>query len=129
CAGGIFWSKIRDPNSDQRPFFKATITNVQAMELAARLYRLTNDLNFKIKFDAIFAWLKTTGIVAFDYTVYDGLNSNECRLVLPQYSYNSGVLLSALSIMYKATNETFYINEASSIFNAIVRDFTTANVL
>ncbi|ORY29259.1 hypothetical protein BCR33DRAFT_857774 [Rhizoclosmatium globosum] len=120
CGGGIYWSRIRTGNNAN---LKSTITNVEEMELGARLYVVTKDQKFKDRFDVIYAWLKTYKIVDDDYTVHDGLTTDACAVSQELYSYHTGELMAALGIMYQATNDQNYLDEAHKIFKAVQRLF------
>ncbi|KAI8617390.1 glycosyl hydrolase family 76-domain-containing protein [Chytriomyces sp. MP71] len=123
CNGGIFWSRSRSTGTDAQKYYKSTITNVEEMELGARLYALTGISYYKDRVDQIYAWLQSTGLLTSDYIVYDGLDSRTCQTSPQIYSYHSGCLLAALSFMYKATNDAHYITEAHKLFVSIKKQF------
>ncbi|KAJ3074609.1 hydrolase 76 protein [Podochytrium sp. JEL0797] len=124
CGGGIFWSRIRTgSNAD----LKSTITHVEEMELGARLFAMTGNADYKLKFDQIYDWLKSTGIISSDYTVYDGVTIGACAVSKQVYSYHTGELMAALSIMYQQTKNQTYLTEAQHIFAAVQRQFVTAS--
>ncbi|KAJ3014500.1 UNVERIFIED_CONTAM: hydrolase 76 protein [Siphonaria sp. JEL0065] len=123
CDGGIGFSSAATTG------VKSAITNAEEMGLGARLFRMTKNLDYQDRVDAIYSWMKAVGIIGPNYVVYDGVNTNTCD-VLPQvYSHASGELLSALSIMYQATNDTTYLQEASNLFTSITKQFTSNNIL
>ncbi|ORY50445.1 Six-hairpin glycosidase [Rhizoclosmatium globosum] len=127
CGGGIYWSRTRDPKSED-PTLKSTITNVQAMSLSARLYAIERNADYKTKFDQLFQWLKTTGIIGSDYTVYDGVKTGSCGNVSTEiYSYHYGPLLSSLASIYTTTKTTTYLTEAHNLFDALTRQFIDAS--
>ncbi|KAJ3104391.1 hydrolase 76 protein [Physocladia obscura] len=82
CNGGIFWSRDRTSGSASSKL-KSTITNVEEMELAARLHVVTGGGDYKEKFDLIYSWLKSSGLISADYTVYDSLEIIQC---IPSYN-------------------------------------------
>ncbi|KAI9329466.1 glycoside hydrolase [Obelidium mucronatum] len=126
CGGGIYWSRARSSGRD--PNLKSTITNVQEMEVGARLYAMTKVEDYKTKVDQLLAWLKTSGIIAKDYTVYDGVRSTSCGTVSPEiYSYHYGELFAALASMYQTTKTQSYLDEANKLFTAFKRLFVDAN--
>ncbi|ORY29264.1 hypothetical protein BCR33DRAFT_578611 [Rhizoclosmatium globosum] len=127
CGGGIFWSRSR--SGGYHPTLKSTITNAQMVDLGARLFRLTGNADYKNKVDQIWNWLRTVGLVSADYTVYDGVESNECVPNQQVYSYHTGELLTGMSNMYIATKDTKYLTEAHNIFASIKRQFVVNDVL
>ncbi|KAI9329462.1 glycosyl hydrolase family 76-domain-containing protein [Obelidium mucronatum] len=107
------------------PLLKSTITNVEEMELGARLYAITRNPDYKSKFDQIYEWLKNSGLISSsDYTVYDSVTVGKCDQVSAEvYSYHSGELLSALSRMYQVSQDQSYLSEAHKVFAAVQRQF------
>ncbi|KAI8828284.1 glycosyl hydrolase family 76-domain-containing protein [Chytriomyces cf. hyalinus JEL632] len=101
CNGGIWWSRSRTVGTDAKKFYKSTITNVEEMELGARLFALTGVAIYKELVDEIYAWLKSSGLLAADFTLYDGLDSRDCSINRDVYSYHAGCLLAPLSFMYQ----------------------------
>ncbi|KAJ3077218.1 hydrolase 76 protein [Podochytrium sp. JEL0797] len=82
CGGGIYWSRDRNPSSSN-PYLKSTITNVQMMDLAARLGETE-------KFNQIWSWLKSSGLVVDNgnggYIIYDNIMTNGCHIEKVVYS-------------------------------------------
>ncbi|KAJ3002398.1 UNVERIFIED_CONTAM: hydrolase 76 protein, partial [Siphonaria sp. JEL0065] len=115
CGGGIYWSRTRAEGTAD-PTLKSTITNVEEMEIAAKLYSVTKDADFKTKFDQIFAWLKSSGIIAGDYVVYDGIRTGGCAISPNIYSYYYGELFAALGEMYTLTKQQSYLDEGNKLF-------------
>ncbi|KAJ3014502.1 UNVERIFIED_CONTAM: hydrolase 76 protein [Siphonaria sp. JEL0065] len=123
CGGGIYWSRIRTgSNAD----LKSTITNVQELELGARLFAMTGSNDYKAKFDVIYVWLKSTGIIDANYLVHDGVRDGGCTVSTEIYSYHTGELMAALAVMYQATKTQSYLDEAHKIFAAVQSNFVTA---
>ncbi|KAJ3077234.1 hydrolase 76 protein [Podochytrium sp. JEL0797] len=125
CGGGIFWS--RDRNAGNNPTLKSSITNVEMMDLGARLYRMTKDSYFKDRVDQIYAWLQSSGLLSANYVVYDSVKTTDCTPNLQIYSYHTGELLMGLSVMFQATNDPHYLNEAHNVFASIKSQFTDSN--
>ncbi|KAI8619130.1 glycosyl hydrolase family 76-domain-containing protein [Chytriomyces sp. MP71] len=69
CGGGIWWSRSR--HDGYKNDLKSTITNVEEMELGARLYALHQDQRYKDRVDTIYNWLHSSNIISENYTVYD----------------------------------------------------------
>ncbi|KAI8619133.1 glycoside hydrolase, partial [Chytriomyces sp. MP71] len=112
CGGGLYWGRDRKSSDPKVAFLKSTITNAEMMEIAARLFALTGESGYKSRFNQIWGWLKTSGIVTVDYYVADGVDSRDCQPSLRIYSYHVGELLSAHSAMYSVTKDEIYRTEA-----------------
>ncbi|KAJ3077237.1 hydrolase 76 protein [Podochytrium sp. JEL0797] len=112
CGGGIFWSRDRDPSASN-PYLKSTITNVQMMDLGARLGQ--ND-----KVNQIWAWLKSSGLVVDDgnggYAIYDNIMTNGCTISNAAYSYEYGEVITALSAMGQVDEATKAFQGLKNIF-------------
>ncbi|KAI8611527.1 glycosyl hydrolase family 76-domain-containing protein [Chytriomyces sp. MP71] len=128
CGGGLFWSRARNSGSDRDRYLKSVITNVEEMELGARLFAMTGDASYQPKVDKIYAWLKSSGVLAADYTIYDSVDSRYCTPSVNEiYSYHYGPLLSAMASMYRATKDTKYLTEGNALVGAVKRQFAAAD--
>ncbi|KAI9329452.1 glycosyl hydrolase family 76-domain-containing protein [Obelidium mucronatum] len=117
CGGGIYWSRSRKPNS-ANPYLKSTITNVQMMDLGARLGQ--GD-----KANQIWNWLKSANLVVDDgdggYVIYDRVLTNDCGTVAREvYSYEYGEAIAALAVMGR-------LDEATKVFNGLKSIFVDGN--
>jgi mannan endo-1,6-alpha-mannosidase len=88
CGGGIYWSRDRN---GKKAGYKSTITNVQHIQLGARLYLLTkNQTQLKIARD-IYEWMTSKGVITKDGEVYDGMDAdNNCSHSQVHNSYIYG---------------------------------------
>ncbi|ORY29223.1 hypothetical protein BCR33DRAFT_666692, partial [Rhizoclosmatium globosum] len=110
--------------------YKSSITNAQHIEMGARLYAYTKNQVYKDYVDRIYTWMKSSSLIdPTTYAVSDGLDSRSCTLNPNYFSYHSGVLISGLAHMFKATGDTTYLQEAHKHFARIVSYFTINNVL
>ncbi|KAJ3077227.1 hydrolase 76 protein [Podochytrium sp. JEL0797] len=126
CGGGIYWSRNRQSTVVNQLYYKSTISNAEHMDMGARMYALTGDKSYLTWFNTIYAWLKSSGIIAADYTVWDGLDTRGCVLSKDQYSYHSAELISAMAVMYNATQQQSYLTEAHAHFAHVQKFFTNA---
>ncbi|KAJ3077229.1 hydrolase 76 protein [Podochytrium sp. JEL0797] len=127
CGGGIYWSRNRNSNIANQKYYKSSITNAEHMELSARLFAMTQDSVYLTWFNEVNDWMKSSGIITADYTVWDGLDTQEgCHLSQLQYSYASSELVSALAIMYNTTQNAVYLTEAHGHFARIQSYFTNS---
>ncbi|XP_013384707.1 uncharacterized protein LOC106154774 [Lingula anatina] len=116
CHGGMWF--------DQDVNAKQTITNVQMLQLGARLYHLTSsrsrrqELMSRVNLTMDFL-AKNFVINPLTFQIADGININNCT---PNHVYgitcNSGVFLGGLAELYKATNQTSLLNVAQMVANA-----------
>lgn len=73
-------------------------------------------------------WFKNSGMINSDGLINDGLNRNTCRNNgEPTYTYNQGVILSALANLHRATGDSSYLDSAGSIANAAINKLVDGN--
>ncbi|KAJ3190061.1 hydrolase 76 protein [Gaertneriomyces sp. JEL0708] len=127
CGGGIYWS--RDREAAKGAEYKSTITHGQTVFLSARLYKATKQQVYLQWGDTILNWLKAAGLLAADFSVYDGASSPCTQMDTKEWSYNAGMLLNGLSAMYDATNQQIYLQEAHNLLRASLPKFTKNNII
>jgi len=112
CSGG-FWF-------DTSMMSKQTITNAQMLQLAARMYRITNQTKYKSDMNKVYNYIMKNHLInTTTYLVTDGalFNCTPCSFYGP--SYNSGVMIGALTEMYIVTNKTELLDLAFKVAYAI----------
>ncbi|KAJ3166564.1 hydrolase 76 protein [Irineochytrium annulatum] len=124
CGGGVYWSRDRFSKSAA---YKSTISNGQAIELAARLNALTPNATQVDFADKIYAWMKMY-VITPDYHVGDGLdaksNDNCSAEVNPtEWSYQPGVLIYGLAVLYNSTGKATYMSEAQMLTQTALAKF------
>ncbi|KAJ3100123.1 hydrolase 76 protein [Phlyctochytrium bullatum] len=133
CGSGIYWSRWRSaPDSDKRRL-KSSITNVEAMELAARIHAVRPDPALQRLSDDLYLWMKG-GLFGDNYTVFDGVFADDAgvkdltcgRINVIQWSYQWGPLLSALSTWYTNTKNRTYLDEAHKFYDTFAATFLDA---
>ncbi|KAJ3109333.1 hydrolase 76 protein [Phlyctochytrium bullatum] len=130
CGGGIYWSRFRASTDADTKSFKSTISNLEAMELAARIYALKPDPALLSLSDNLYAWMKQ-GMFGDNYTVYDGVYADtptvkdySCgRINAIQWSYQWGPLLSALTTWHALTKNQTYLDEAHKFYDTFAATF------
>ncbi|KAI1131461.1 glycoside hydrolase family 76 protein [Nemania abortiva] len=118
CNGGLIW------NIPNRTYHNA-ISNELYLELTATLHNLipgdTYYLNQALK---EWDWFKATGMINSEDLINDGLTDDASCVNngQPVWTYNQGVVLAGLVQLSAATGNTFYIDTARGIADAVVND-------
>ncbi|KAJ3329619.1 hydrolase 76 protein, partial [Blyttiomyces sp. JEL0837] len=132
CGGGIYWSRNRKSSNYQQKYYKSSITNAEAVNLASRMFVLTGNLTYRQWGDKIYGWMKGL-LITDDYKVMDGVladNETDCSEVKMNptpWSYHSGELITGLVNFYKATSNKTYLTEAHSLFKNVITQFVNPN--
>ena len=116
-GGGIAWRK-------NQLDYKNTPANAPVAILAARLYQLDknpDDLAWATK---IYAWQKQNLVDATTGAVWDGINRQGNGQVDKTwlYSYNQGVYLGAGLELYRATQQSTYLDDANRTAAYVLND-------
>jgi hypothetical protein len=108
--GGLFWTQA--PGNDDRN----TVSNMPAAELGVRLYEGTGDRAYLDDALRYYGWtnrtLQRADGLYLDHIDLDG------RVDRRIFSYNQGVPIGVNVLLYKATGEARYLNEARRIADA-----------
>lgn len=113
-GGGIAWKK------DQL-YYKTTPSTAPSIILAARLYQLDrnpDDLTWARK---MYDWQKTT-LVEPNGIVWDGINDEGTGNKKYHFSYSQGVFIGAGLEMYRATQQTSYLDDANRTASYVLND-------
>lgn len=133
CGGGIFWTRNRDAKSSTANVnLKTTITNVQFISFAARLYLLKQDKAILDKGIAVYSWLKTIGLAdPISGTLFDGVEAPACTNAKdePADSYLYGQLIEGLTFLYQATKQVSYLTDAEHFANFAIAQFSQNNII
>jgi len=116
-GGGIAWKK------DQRDY-KNTPANAPVAILGARLYQLDknpDDLSWAQK---IYDWEKKTLVDPSTGAVWDGINRQGNGQIDKdwRFSYNQGVFLGAGLELYRATQQSGYLDDANRTAGYVLND-------
>lgn len=116
-GGGIYWC-------EQKKASKNTCSNAPAAVLALKLYEATADRKYFQKGLQIYEWTKSRLQDPTDHLYFDNIKlSGEIDSV--KYTYNSGQMLQAASLLYKITGEQKYLKEAQKIAASAIQYFTS----
>lgn len=116
CKGGIYWRK------DFK--YKNAISNELFIAVASRLHLsgIESVFNDRTAFEwaqSAAGWFIKSGMINQDNLVNDGLH--ECRNNNgTTWTYNQGVIAGALSYLFKATQDSLFLNTAIEIANAAI---------
>jgi predicted alpha-1,6-mannanase (GH76 family) len=122
CGGGVWWN-LPGNSPQYTGGGKASIANGLFMELGARLYNRTHVARYLQAAQATWAWYQRARVINGQNLVVDGVDGS-CSPVGGTFTYNQGVLVAALTEMYRATGTTSYLDRADAITNATVTDLT-----
>ena len=111
--GGVFWNA--------KHTYKATISNSLYIELAISLFEVTGDAKYHEAAVMVYTWLfMATEIISEEFEVQDGVR--EGNDIDPKvWTYNPGVLIGALSKLYKITGGAAYLEKAVEIAGALMK--------
>ena len=127
CGGGIWWSRNR--NDPKRKNYKSSITMNQQMMKGARMFILTNNPKYLSDAERSFAWMKSSGLIASDGSVNDGLDITGCSINPQKLSYKSGFLVGALAWMFQASKKPEIIQAAHLTFSQGLGAFAPGGII
>jgi predicted alpha-1,6-mannanase (GH76 family) len=110
CGGGLWWSRDRT--------YKNAITNSLFLLAAARLHREAprgSHLDWAAR---AWAWFDAAGMINEDHLVNDGLDDGCANNGGVTWTYNQGVVLSALAELWQITGDRGYLRRAEQIADA-----------
>lgn len=118
CNGGLRWQIYTWNNGYS---YKNSVANGCLFNLAARLARYTGNETYTDWANKIWNW--TEGIQLVDtsgsvWPIYDGatIDSNCTTRNKAEWTYNTGLFLSATAFMYNHTNDTVWLNRSENIW-------------
>ncbi|HEV2438030.1 MAG TPA: glycoside hydrolase family 76 protein, partial [Verrucomicrobiae bacterium] len=125
CGGGLWW------NTSQTN--KGAIENNLFLLAAIRLHQRTpsdgtGPGSYFYWATNTWAWFQASGMINGMNLVNDGLDMTNCQNNgHPTWSYNQGVLIGALTDLYKVTGTAAYLNEAQALANAVITYLVDGN--
>lgn len=120
-CGGIWWSKDHDSNSaiSNQLFLAVAASLANRVQNEARKYREVAQKQVD--------WLLYSGMLNENNTFNDGLETSNCKLTGPVYSYNQGVILGGLVEMRKLTGDDDYLQQAQNIAMGAIKQLAIPN--
>ncbi|KAK5664066.1 hypothetical protein OQA88_280 [Cercophora sp. LCS_1] len=117
CNGGM----VQDIRHN---IYKNAIANELYMLLATELHNRTGEAAYLKKAKVSWEWFQGSGMINSDHLINDGLAKNDEEVCFnnkgPTWTYNQGVILGALTELWRATKETSYLTSAREIADAVI---------
>jgi Glycosyl hydrolase family 76 len=120
CPGGVFWEDVA--NSQRN----ATANGGNA-ELGLELYRLTGNTSDLTWATSMYQWVVTC--LGTSSSLYDDHVNPDGSVNTTIWSYNQGVMVGAGVLLYDATGNSSYLDEAEQTAAAAVSHFGTGTTL
>ncbi|TCO46809.1 glycosyl hydrolase family 76 [Kribbella antiqua] len=117
CAGGVYWTQA--PWSQDRN----TVSNGPGAELGAHLYLLTRDTSYLTWAQRMYDWAQDC-FLAPNGLYWDHIDLAG-NIEKTQWSYNQGVMLGAGVLLFKATGNRQYLDDAKAVANASLAFYGT----
>lgn len=114
-GGGIYWV-------EQNRASKHSCSNAPAAVFALKLYRATKDQSYLAIAKELYAWTKENLQDKEDFLYCDNIRLDG-HLDKKKYSYNSGQMLQAATILYEITKENAYLSDAQVLAKACHEKF------
>lgn len=116
-GGGIYWRE-GDTGS------KNTCSNAPAIALALKLYLATGKERSTYLADAkaLYAWVNSH-LRASDGLYWDNIKTGDSTVEKTEWTYNTGMMIDANALFYKATGDRQYLSEARKIAAASLQTF------
>ena len=103
-GGGIYWC-------EQQKHSKNTCSNAPGTVYALKLYAATGDARYLEQGKALYAWTKEHLLDSEDGLYFDNI-SLEGNIGRAKFAYNSGQMVQAGALLYKATGDESYLKDA-----------------
>ena len=115
CKGGVWWNLART--------YKNAITNELFLLLATSLYETTHQSDYLQWSQKEWDWFAQSGLINGDSLINDGLD--HCRNNhQTTWTYNQGVILGGLTVLYRLTRHRSYLDHAVRIASATLERLT-----
>ena len=103
-GGGIYWC-------EQQKHSKNTCSNAPGTVYALKLYAATGDERYLAQGKALYAWTKEHLLDPEDGLYFDNIGLDG-RIGRAKFAYNSGQMVQAGALLYKATGDESYLKDA-----------------
>ncbi|MGH3284916.1 MAG: glycoside hydrolase family 76 protein [Streptosporangiaceae bacterium] len=119
CGGGLWWTR--------RKTYKNAIPNELFLLIAGRLHQRPVEgtaggyLDWALR---EWRWFSGSGMIGPAGLVNDGLTADCANNGRTTWTYNQGVIIGGLAVLYEITGDDSYLGPAETIAAAAVRDLT-----
>mgnify|MGYP002543406695 FL=1 len=103
-GGGIYWC-------EQQKHSKNTCSNAPGTVYALKLYAATGDERYLAQGKALYAWTKEHLLDPEDGLYFDNIGLDG-KIGRAKFAYNSGQMVQAGALLYKATGDESYLKDA-----------------
>lgn len=121
-GGGIYWC-------EQKKHSKNTCSNAPGTVYAMKLYAATGDEKYLGQAKSLYAWTKERLMDPQDGLYFDNVNLKG-EIGRAKFAYNSGQMVQAGALLYKATGDESYLKDAQrtakACYGYFFGDFTPA---
>jgi predicted alpha-1,6-mannanase (GH76 family) len=121
CGGGLWWTRAKT--------YKNAIPNELFMLIASRLHQRTTShadrasgyLDWALR---EWRWFRASGMISPAGLVNDGLTADCANNAGTTWTYNQGVIIGGLAVLYEITRDGAYLGQAEAIAATALRDLT-----
>lgn len=122
CGGGLWWRRERD--------YKNAITNALFLLAAARLAHRVPDLpggsDYRGWALRCWRWFDSSGMINPSHLVNDGIDDDCLNNGRATWSYNQGVVLGALTELWRLEGDPGYLDRSRQIADAAISTLVDA---
>lgn len=116
-GGGIYWC-------EQQKHSKNTCSNAPGAVYALKLYNATGDARYLDHAKTLYAWTRKRLLDESDDLYFDNV-ALDGRIGRAKFAYNSGQMVQAGTLLYKATGDETYLKQAQRTAAACYKEFFT----
>jgi len=121
CGGGLWWTRRKN--------YKNAIPNELFLLIAGRLHQRTTGPGSRASGYLDWAlrewrWLRASGLIGPTGLANDGLTADCANNGGTAWTYNQGVIIGGLVVLYEITGDGAYLGQAIAIAAAALRDLT-----
>lgn len=114
-GGGIYWC-------EQKKISKNTCSNAPATVLCMKLYNLTKEQKYLNQAITTYHWTKENLCDPADSVYWDNISLDK-TIDKAKFTYNSGQMIQAGVLLYQATSDLNYLNDAKNTAKGAYKHF------
>ncbi|KAJ5740924.1 hypothetical protein N7493_000796 [Penicillium malachiteum] len=126
CDGGLRWQIYSYEGSGY--YMKNAVSNGGFFQLAARLYRYTNDTEYLTWAKKSYEWSCSVPLVNnATWTISDSTNGQEdcANGDATQWSYNYGIYMGGCAYLYNITQDEYWLECTTGLMDTLFSEFFT----